>query len=101
MLEVDEIDTFYGESQILWKASLKVGPGQIVAVLGRNGMGKTTLVRSIMGLTPPRNGCIRFEGKDITRLPTHRIARSGLALAPQGRHIFRSLNVRGNTWSLV
>jgi len=96
VLEVDEIDTFYGESQILWKASLKVGPGQIVALLGRNGMGKTTLVRSIMGLTPPRNGCIRFEGKDITRLPTHRIARSGLALVPQGRHIFRSLNVREN-----
>ena len=96
MLEVADADTFYGESQILWKVSLKVNAGQIVALLGRNGMGKTTLVRSIMGLTPPRNGTIRFEETDITRFPSHYIARMGLALVPQGRHIFPSLSVREN-----
>lgn len=96
MLELKEINTFYGESQILWGVSLKVEEGQIVALLGRNGMGKTTIVRSIMGLTPPRTGQIKFDNKDITRLPTHKIARLGLALVPQGRHIFKSLSVREN-----
>jgi branched-chain amino acid transport system ATP-binding protein len=96
VLELKEINTFYGESQILWGVSLKVEEGQIVALLGRNGMGKTTIVRSIMGLTPPRTGQIKFDNKDITRLPTHKIARLGLALVPQGRHIFKSLSVREN-----
>ena len=96
MLEVIGTDTFYGESQILWGVSLKVNAGQIVALLGRNGMGKTTLVRSIMGLTPPRRGTIRFDERDITHVPVHRIARMGLALVPQGRHIFPSLSVREN-----
>ncbi len=96
MLEVIGADTFYGESQILWGVSLKLNAGQIVALLGRNGMGKTTLVRSIMGLTPPRRGTIRFEERDITNVPAHRIARMGLALVPQGRHIFPSLSVREN-----
>jgi len=96
MLQVAGIDTFYGESQILRGASLKVQAGQVVALLGRNGMGKTTLVRSIMGLTPPRNGKVIFEGKEISHLPAHRIALAGLALVPQGRQIFPSLTVREN-----
>jgi branched-chain amino acid transport system ATP-binding protein len=96
VLELNEISTFYAESQILWGVSLKVEEGQIVALLGRNGMGKTTTVRSIMGLTPPRTGKISFDNTDITRLPTHKIARRGLALVPQGRHIFKSLSVREN-----
>jgi branched-chain amino acid transport system ATP-binding protein len=96
VLEVIGTDTFYGESQILWGVSLKVDAGQVVALLGRNGMGKTTLVRSIMGLTPPRRGTIQFDERDITHSPSHRIARMGLALVPQGRHIFSSLTVREN-----
>ena len=96
MLEVIDINTFYVESQILWGVSLKVDAGQTVALLGRNGMGKTTAVRSIMGLTPPRRGTIRFNEREITRLPTYQIARSSLALVAQGRHIFPSLSVREN-----
>ena len=96
MLEVINVDTFYGESQILWDVSLKVESGQAVAVLGRNGMGKTTLVRSIMGLTPARRGKMRFNNKEITRLSPYQIARMGVALVPQGRRIFRSLSVREN-----
>jgi len=96
VLEVINIDTFYGESQILWEVSLKVEAGQTVALLGRNGMGKTTAVRSIMGLTPPRCGTIRFDNQEITSLRPYQVARTGLALVPQGRHIFSSLSVREN-----
>lgn len=96
MLEVMNLDTFYGESQVLWDVSLKVEPGQVAAVLGRNGMGKTTLVRSIMGLTPARRGKIRFNNKEIARLSPYQIARMGVALVPQGRRIFPSLSVREN-----
>ena len=96
MLEVINVDTFYGESQILWDVSLKVEPGQAVAVLGRNGMGKTTLVRSIMGLTPARRGKIRFNNKEIMRLRPYQIGQMGMALVPQGRRIFPSLSVREN-----
>ena len=96
MLEISGMDTLYGESQVLWNVSLRVLPGQVVAVLGRNGMGKTTLVRSIMGLTPPRQGSIRFDGKEITHLNPYRVAQLGIALVPQGRRIFPSLSVREN-----
>ena len=96
MLEVVNIDTYYGTSQVLRGVSLKVKEGQVVALLGRNGMGKTTTVRSIMGLTPARSGTIRFDGKDITRLESYKIARMGLGLVPQGRHIFPSLSVKEN-----
>ncbi len=96
MLEVQEIHTYYGESYILQGVSLTVGERQVVAVLGRNGVGKTTLIRSIVGFTPPRRGRILFQGKDITHLPAHRIARHGVGLVPQGRRIFPSLNVREN-----
>ena len=96
MLELDNIETYYGESQVLWGVSLSVDEGQVVALLGRNGMGKTTAVRSMMGLTPPRRGKIIFNGSDITRLDPHKISRLGLALVPQGKHIFPSLSVREN-----
>jgi branched-chain amino acid transport system ATP-binding protein len=74
--------------------TLELQPGQIVALLGRNGVGKTTLVRSIVGLTPPRRGRILFRNCDITYMPAHRIARMGIGLVPQGRHVFRSLTVK-------
>lgn len=96
MLEVLEIHTFYGPSHVLHGVSLSLTEGQIAAVVGRNGMGKTTLLRSIAGLTPPRQGAIRLAGREITDLPPHRIARMGLGLVPQGRRIFPSLSVEEN-----
>jgi branched-chain amino acid transport system ATP-binding protein len=94
MLEVQDIHTNYGDSYILQGLSLSVGDGQAVAVLGRNGVGKTTLMRSIVGLTPPRRGHIVFKGEDITRLRPDEIARRGVGLVPQGRRVFPSLDVR-------
>jgi len=96
VLELDDIHTYYGESYILQGISLKVREGSVVALLGRNGMGKTTTIRSIIGFTPPRRGAIRFRGKDITNLPPYQIAKLGLGLVPQGRRIFPSLSVREN-----
>jgi len=96
MLEVADIHTYYGESHVLHGISLKVEQGSIVALLGRNGMGKTTVARSIMGFTPPRRGVVRFKGKELTGLEPYQIARMGLALVPQGRGIFPSLSVREN-----
>ena len=94
MLSVRDIHTYYGESYILQGVSLEVKPGQVVGLLGRNGVGKTTLVRSIVGLTPPRSGTIIFNDADISRMPAHRIARLGIGLVPQGRRVFRSLTVK-------
>ncbi|HEY7246139.1 MAG TPA: ABC transporter ATP-binding protein [Xanthobacteraceae bacterium] len=94
MLSVQDVHTYYGDSYILQGVTLELQPGQIVALLGRNGVGKTTLVRSIIGLTPARGGRILFKGQDITRMPAHRIARMGIGLVPQGRHVFRSLTVK-------
>lgn len=94
MLSVRDVHTYYRSSYILQGVSLELKPGQIVALLGRNGVGKTTLARSIMGLTPAKRGQIIFKDVDITRLPAHRIARMGIGLVPQGRHIFRSLSVK-------
>jgi branched-chain amino acid transport system ATP-binding protein len=96
MLEVDRIHTYYGESHILHGVSLRVEAGEAVALLGRNGAGKTTMIRSIVGFTPPRDGRIVFDGESIHRWPAHRIARRGLALVPQGRRIFAPLTVREN-----
>jgi branched-chain amino acid transport system ATP-binding protein len=96
MLSVEDIHTYYGDSYILQGVSLEMKAGEVLAVLGRNGVGKTTLVRSIIGLTPPRRGRITFKGTDITRLPAYRIARMGIGLVPQGRRIFQSLSVREN-----
>jgi branched-chain amino acid transport system ATP-binding protein len=94
MLAVRNIHVNYGPSQVLHGVSLDVKPGEIVAVIGRNGVGKSTLMRAIMGLTPARSGEILFKGQQIESLPSHRIARLGLGYVPQGRRVFPSLNVR-------
>jgi len=96
MLDVEDIHTYYGDSHILHGVSLRVGAGEAVALLGRNGAGKTTVIRSIVGFTPPRAGRIVFEGAAIHGWPAYRIARLGLALVPQGRRIFAPLSVREN-----
>jgi branched-chain amino acid transport system ATP-binding protein len=96
MLELQNIHTFYGESYILQGVSLKVEDSSVVALLGRNGMGKTTTIRTIMGFTPPRMGTIFFQGVRINGLRTQKIARMGVGLVPQGRLIFQSLSVREN-----
>jgi branched-chain amino acid transport system ATP-binding protein len=96
VLEVDGIHTYYGESHVLHGVSLRVAPGEAVALLGRNGAGKTTAIRSFVGFTPPRAGRVLFEGQAIERWPAYRIARRGLALVPQGRRIFAPLSVREN-----
>jgi len=95
-LEVDAIHTYYGESHVLHGISLRVDPGEVLAILGRNGMGKTTLIRSISGFTPPREGHVRYKGVDITRRPPFRMVDMGMALVPQGRRVFPSLSVREN-----
>ena len=96
MLEIADIHTYYEESHVLNGISLKVEQGQVVALLGRNGMGKTTVVRSVMGFTPPRRGTVRFKGTEINGLEPYKIARMGVALIPQGRGIFPSLSVKEN-----
>ena len=96
MLEVRDIHTYYGDSYVLQGVSLQAEQGTVVAVLGRNGMGKTTLMRSIIGFTPPRRGQLWFKGVEITRLPPYRIAQMGMGIIPQGRRIFPSLSVREN-----
>ena len=96
MLEVEGIQTYYGESHVLHGVSVRVAPGEAVALLGRNGAGKTTLIRSVAGMTPPREGRVVFDGQAVERWPAYRIARRGLALVPQGRRIFAPLSVREN-----
>jgi len=95
-LLVDDVHTFYGDSYVLQGVSLSMGKGTVVAVLGRNGVGKTTLVRTVMAFTPARRGRVLFAGQDVTRLPAYRIAQAGMALVPQGRRVFASLTVREN-----
>jgi len=96
MLEVRGIETFYGPSQVLFGVNLEVSTGDVVTLLGRNGMGKTTVVRSIMGLAQTRAGSIRFEEREIRGLPSHAIARIGFGLVPEGRQIFPNLTVEEN-----
>ena len=96
MLQLDDVHTFYGESHILHGISMQVQEGSVVALLGRNGTGKTTTIRSIIGFTPPRRGRIYFKGRDITGLKSHKIAQMGIGLFPQGRRIFPSLSVKEN-----
>jgi branched-chain amino acid transport system ATP-binding protein len=96
LLEVDGIETCYGLSQVLFGMSLQVESGEMVALMGRNGMGKTTTIRSIMGLTPARSGAIRFAGHEIRGLASFRIAQLGIGLVPEGRQIFPNLTVREN-----
>ena len=96
MLMLSDVHTYYGESYVLRGISMSVGEGTVVALLGRNGMGKTTTIRSITGVTPPRSGVVRFKGKDITHLKPYEIAKTGIGLIPQGRRIFPSLSVKEN-----
>lgn len=96
MLELIDVHTYYGESHVLHGISLELGEGSIVALLGRNGMGKTTTISSIIGFNPPRSGAIRFNGKDLAGLPSYQIAQLGIGLVPQGRRIFPSLSVKEN-----
>jgi branched-chain amino acid transport system ATP-binding protein len=96
ILEAEGLHTYYGSSHVLQGISLKVHRGETVALLGRNGMGKTTMLASIMGLVPPRRGTVRILGADLTSAPPHRIARAGVALVPEGRGIFPDLSVREN-----
>lgn len=96
MLELFDINTYYGNRHILHGVSLEVKAGTVVALLGRNGMGKTTTMRTVIGFTPPRSGLIHFNGKDIAGMSPEKIARSGIGLVPQGRMIFPSLSVAEN-----
>jgi branched-chain amino acid transport system ATP-binding protein len=105
LLELSHLDTYYGESHILFDLSLEVNAGDVVCLLGRNGAGKTTTVRSIMGLTPPRSGRIVLDGRDVTGMPPFRVARLGLGFVPEDRRVFPNLTVHENlevarrTWS--
>jgi len=96
LLEVSGIETSYGLSRVLFGISLSIAPGEMVSLMGRNGMGKTTTVRSIMGLTPASAGSIRFGGADISALPAYRVAKLGIGLVPEGRQVFPNLSAREN-----
>ena len=96
LLELHNVESAYGPSQVLFGVDCSVAQGEVVTLMGRNGMGKTTSVRSIMGLLRPKGGEIRFAGERIDGLPPHKIARLGLGLVPEGRHIFPNLTVREN-----
>jgi branched-chain amino acid transport system ATP-binding protein len=96
LLELRDIETCYGLSQVLFGMSLAVAPGEVVTLMGRNGMGKTTTVRSIMGLTPAMRGAIRFAGQDIRALPSYQVAKLGIGLVPEGRQTFPNLTAREN-----
>ena len=96
MLKVQDIHTYYGDSYILQGISLEVGPGQVLGILGRNAMGKTTLMRSIIGYTPPRQGNVIYQEQDLTGKPPYEIVRKGISIVPQGRDIFPSLSVKEN-----
>ena len=96
MLSVDAVDLYYGASHALRRVSLTAEKGEVTCILGRNGVGKTSLLRAIFGLNPIRSGHIRWEGRDLTGLPPHKRARAGLALVPQGREIFPRLTVLEN-----
>jgi branched-chain amino acid transport system ATP-binding protein len=109
LLDVTEVHTYYGDSHVLRGVSLAAAAGAVTALLGRNGMGKTTLIRSVIGFTPPRRGTVRVRGEEVQRLSSHEIARRGVGLVPQGRRIFPSLTVEeqlriasrpGAAWSL-
>jgi branched-chain amino acid transport system ATP-binding protein len=96
LLELSDVQTSYGLSRVLFGVSLTVAPGEMVSLLGRNGMGKTTTVRSIMGLTPAATGSIRFVGEEIAALSAFRIAKRGIGLVPEGRQVFPNLTTREN-----
>jgi branched-chain amino acid transport system ATP-binding protein len=96
LLECRDVETAYGRSQVLFGVSLDVAASQVVSLLGRNGMGKTTTVKSIMGLCTPKAGRIHFDGQPVHGLPSYRIAKAGIGLVPEGRQVFPNLTVREN-----
>jgi branched-chain amino acid transport system ATP-binding protein len=96
VLDVAGVHTYYGESHVLHGVSLNVADGEVLTILGRNGMGKTTLIRSIIGFTPPREGRVRLQGVDVAGWAPYRLVERGVALVPQGRRVFPSLSVREN-----
>ena len=96
MLELRDLVTAYGRSQVLFGVNLEVPASRVVTLIGRNGMGKTTTVKSIMGITPPKAGEVLFHGKELRGLPSYRIAQAGIGLVPEGRQVFPNLTVREN-----
>jgi len=96
MLAVEALEAAYGVSQVLFGVTLRVNAGEVVTLLGRNGMGKTTTVRAIMGILRPKSGTVRFDGRMLAGLPSYRVARAGLGLVPEGRQIFPNLTAREN-----
>lgn len=96
LLELENVETCYGLSQVLFGVSLRVEPGEIVALLGRNGVGKTTIMRTIIGLTPPRSGVVRWQGEEVQGMAPHRISRRGIGFVPEDRRIFPDLTVWEN-----
>ena len=96
ILDIEDIHTYYGDAWVLQGLSLELEQGQILGLLGRNGVGKTTLVNSIIGFNPPRRGRIVFKGRDITRVSSFETVRSGMGLVPQGRRVFPTLTVEEN-----
>jgi branched-chain amino acid transport system ATP-binding protein len=96
LLAVENIHTAYGQSRVLFGISLEIAAGESVCLLGRNGVGKTTTMRSVMGLTPPTSGRVLWQGRDITGWPPHRVARAGIGFVPEDRRIFAELSVREN-----
>ena len=96
ILRVEGLEAGYGRSRVLFGVDLEVGAGEVATLIGRNGMGKTTTVRAILRLLPPRKGRVVFAGEDVTGLPSHRVARRGLGLVPEGRQVFPTLTVREN-----
>lgn len=96
LLEVDEIDTFYGQSQALHGLSLNVDQGEVITVLGRNGAGKTTMLRSIIGIAPPRSGAVRYDGEDLTGMETYKIIQRGIGYVPEDRQVWTGLTVEEN-----
>jgi branched-chain amino acid transport system ATP-binding protein len=96
ILEARGVHAFYGQSHVLHGVDLSIAPGETVTLMGRNGMGKTTTIRALLGLLPPRSGRVRVRGEDVAGWPAHRIARLGIGLVPEGRGIFPTLTVREN-----
>ena len=96
MLKVERLQAGYGPAKVLFDISLEVGAGEVVTLIGRNGMGKTTTIRSIMGLLRPTGGAVSFDGRDILRRPPYRIAQAGIGLVPEGRQVFPTLTVEEN-----
>ena len=96
MLRVENLETSYGASQVLYGMALEIAAGEVVTLLGRNGMGKTTTVHSIMGLVTPRAGAIAFDDRPIFGAPSYKVAQAGIGLVPEGRQIFPNLSVREN-----